>query len=343
MRRHFTLLCALLLFLAKDASGQQDPMFTKYMFNSMVFNPAYAGSMGYGSARVLYRNQWFKNIEGAPITQTFTFHTPMGERVGLGVSAANDKIGPVSSTVANLVYAYHVPFKDGKIAVGLQAGLMYWRADWGKLDIREPGDGVFEADMQPSFWLPNFGVGVYYYSDLFYVGISAPHLINHDLRKKVSQTTPDILKWAKLYSHYYLTAGAAFPINDAIVLKPSLLIKNVGFFSDFTSNVDGLSSTSAPTEIDLDASVLFYNTLWVGAAFRTAIEATSKNAKGNPKSSVDSADLWAAYYLKNGLRIGMAYDYPLTELNTVTPGSFELMLGYDFSYQVEKVVTPRYF
>lgn len=338
MRKLFTL--SIFLLLTIMCIAQQDAMFTKYMFNSLSFNPAYAGSQGYTSIRAIYRNQWFSSIEGAPITQNITAHAPMNEKIGLGLSILNDQIGPTNTTSANVSYAYHIPFKDGKISLGLQGGIMYWRADYNKLNIKDPNDIVFEADMKPTAWLPNFGAGVYYYSEHFYAGVSVPHLINYDLRENEDTA---ITKWARFYRHYYFTVGGAIPINNSMILKPSLLLKNVGLFGEFNPDPNNPNFTAAPTEFDIDVSVLFYNTLWVGASFRSAIEAFVKDADGVSKSSVDSADVWAAYYLKNGIRIGVAYDYPLTKINQFSPGSFEVMLGYDFDTKLDRIVTPRYF
>ena len=84
--------------------------------------------------------------------------------------------------------------------------------------------------------------------------------------------------------------------------------------------------------------MLFFERFWLGTAFRSSIEVFD-----NERSSYDSADIWASYFMPNGLRIGAAFDYPLTQLNTVTAGAFEIMVGYEFNYQSKKIVTPRYF
>jgi hypothetical protein len=81
--------------------------------------------------------------------------------------------------------------------------------------------------------------------------------------------------------------------------------------------------------------------LWIGASFRSAFSAPALSL--NPKSSYDSADFWASFLFKNGLRIGAAYDYTLSDLSTVTNGAFEVMLGYEFNFREKRVVTPRYF
>ncbi len=337
MMRKFTLAILIVFATISWSFAQQDAMFTKYMFNSLAYNPAFAGSPEYAQVRLLYRNQWW-GIEGAPTTQTLTMHTPVSERVGLGLSLINDEIGATGSTTLNAAYAYRIPFGNGKLSIGLQTGASNWRADWDQLRFKDPAsiDPSF-VETTPNLWLFNFGAGVFYYAPKYYVGISVPHLYNNDLTKDVPASA-DV--WAKQYRHYYFAAGAAFPINgDAMVFKPSILIKSVGLFGEFTPASTNPSRVGAPTEFDLDASVLFYNTLWVGASIRGAFEAKSFGGA----SSFDSADVWAAYYLPNGMRIGASYDYTITKLQEFARGSFELMLGYDFSYKTKRFNTPRYF
>ncbi|NNF21133.1 MAG: PorP/SprF family type IX secretion system membrane protein, partial [Saprospiraceae bacterium] len=170
--RKSTPIFVLLLFLAVYSHAQQDPMFTKYMFNSLVFNPAYAGSKDHMTLGLLHRTQWF-GIDGGPNTQSFTIHTPLPkERVGVGFSAINDVVGPTRTMQANLAYAYRIPMGPGKLSVGLQAGVTNWSADWTKLTLVDPTDPAF-AEINPSKWLPNFGVGLYYYTNRFYVGASS--------------------------------------------------------------------------------------------------------------------------------------------------------------------------
>jgi len=332
MRKAITILVVFMGTL-QLAFGQQDAMFTKYMFNSLVYNPAYAGSKDHMSLGVLHRTQWW-NIDGGPNTQSFTIHTPLPkDRIALGMWAVNDQIGPTHTISANLSYAYRIPIKNGKLSVGLQGGITNWAADWTQLTTFDPGDPAFE-DTNPSRLLPNFGVGVYYYSKFFYAGVAAPRLIEYDLQSAPINTE----RWAKQYRHYFFSVGGAIPLRgEQLIFKPSLLVKNVGLLSNFNkdSNFQGLG---APTEFDIDLSVLFYQALWIGASFRSAIEAFVDD-----KSSFDSVDIWASYYLNNGVRIGAAYDYTLTKLQTVAGGTFEVMLGYEFNYNTRRTVTPRYF
>lgn len=330
MKRSLTLL-TFLLFVGGLVKGQQDPMFTKYMFNSLVFNPAYAGSKDHMYVGLLHRTQWYE-INGAPHTQTFTLHTPLkNERVGVGFSVVNDIIGPTNSVGANLSYAYRIPIGGSILSIGLQGGIEHYRADWTQLSLEENIDPAFLNN--ENRLLPNFGAGLYLYNKKFYIGASVPHLVEWDLRSDIQTDF-----YARQVRHYFFMAGAAFELNgDALVFKPSFLVKSVGLFKS-GSKLEEFRDIGAPNEFDIDLSLLFQQTLWIGASFRSAFAAFD-----NDKSSFDSADLWASINFSNGLRIGIAYDYPLSELSTVTSGAFELMIGYEFNYRTKEIVTPRYF
>ena len=323
---------ALVILIGQSVFAQQDPMFTKYMFNSLIFNPAYAGTKEHLSVNVLHRSQWV-GIEGAPTTQTLTAHTPLrNERVAVGFSLINDVIGPTNSIGANIVYAYRIPLgKKLKLSIGLQGGIENYKANWTELVLDEDLDDAFKEPI--SRMIPNFGAGFMIYKDNFYVGGSCPHLVEYDLRP---EAVTDI--YAREIRHYYFTTGAAFKLNgDALVFKPSILVKNVGLDKRL-AKIESFRSIGAPNEVDFDISFLFHEALWLGASYRTSM---AKIQDG--RSSDDSADVWVSYLLKNGFRFGFAYDYPVTELNNVTNGSFEVMLGYEFSFDERKVVTPRYF
>ena len=94
-----------------EASAQQDPHYTQYMYNMNVINPAYAGSKENLSIGLLYRKQWV-DIDGAPSTGTFSGHSPVGKNVGLGLSAITDQIGPVKETTCMPIS----PIRSGLVA-----------------------------------------------------------------------------------------------------------------------------------------------------------------------------------------------------------------------------------
>ncbi|MBK8564484.1 MAG: type IX secretion system membrane protein PorP/SprF [Saprospiraceae bacterium] len=336
MKKTLTLFTCMFL-LGKMAFAQQEPMFTKYMFNSLVYNPGYAGSKDYLSVGLIHRSQWLGEIDGAPITQSFTAHTPLrNQRVGVGFSVVNDIIGPSRTTGANLSYAYRIPMGKYKFSVGLQGGVDNYNANYQDVVIDDPNDQVFQDNV--NFVLPNFGMGLFFYGKSFYAGVSSPKLIEYALGEEIPGG-PQI--YARAVRHFYFMTGAAIPVKgDAVVFKPSFVWRNVGADKRL-SKLTPFQDIGAPNEFQVDLSLLFHQSLWVGTSFNSAF--SIDGFENPPRSSVGTSDFWVSYVLKNGLRIGAAYSYSLTKLNRVTSGSMEFMLGYEFDFRENKVITPRYF
>ncbi len=332
--RPFLIIISILFVFSDFVKAQQDNMFTQYMFNSLVYNPAYAGSRDYLSVGLIHRSQWLGFEEGAPVTQAFTIHSPLrNKNIGIGFSAFNDKIGPSNQLAFQGSYAYRFPIGAfGHLALGVQGSVMNWRSDFSNLKQKDPNDPAFVGDLTPNYWLPNFGAGLYLSTPTFFLGASVPHLLDNDLRR--TSIANDTIKYARLYRHYYVTGGIAIKFSNSVVFRPSILIRNVGLFGEFKESGTG---TSAPTVFDIDAAFRFNEAVWVGVALRSAFQGA------NGQSSYDSVDFWTQVHLKNGLRIGFAYDFTLSRVKEASAGSIEAMLGYEFNYEKDKIVSPRYF
>ncbi|MCB0641714.1 MAG: type IX secretion system membrane protein PorP/SprF, partial [Phaeodactylibacter sp.] len=188
-------------------------------------------------------------------------------------------------------------------------------------------------DLQPSWILPNVGLGVYLSGEQFYVGLGVPELIEYDL-----STAPNFEQYIREIRHYYVHGGLVWPISTSLKLKPSFLFRTVGWFSRTDPSGNSSFRVAAPSELDLDISLLMNDILWVGLSFRTAVEVFSKKT-----ASADSGDIWVAWYAPAGFRLGMAYDFTVSRLASQSLGSLEIMIGYEFNYRKRGIVTPRYF
>jgi len=321
------------LSFSQFSNAQQDPMFTKYMFNTLVYNPAYAGAKEHLSAVILHRDQWL-GFDGAPTTQTFTLHSPMKRnRVALGASLVHDNIGATKDIKFSTYYAYRISLSEtSKLSFGLSTTINNFQADWSELSLESLVDPSFTSSYSKMMF--NAGAGLFYYNDLMYLGLSVPHLLNGSLIAPERIRNEDQLQSVQI-RHYYLAGGLILPLNSSMVFKPSFLIKNSNLFGEFGGRPT--STVGAPTEFDIDVSLLMYDALWVGMSFRSAFE------KFSDESSTDSFDIWAAYYLRSNVNIGLSFDFTLNELSKVNDGSFEIILGYDFAQKVGKMLTPRYF
>ncbi len=304
------LLTILLLLIATSLFAQQDALFSQYMFNKLAVNPGYAGSRELLSADMIYRYQWV-NIEGAPKTVSFALHSPLNNpHLALGFNLSNDKIGPLSNTSAMATFAYRIIFPKSKLSFGLQAGVKSSDVLWSKFNVKDAGESFLEMSNQvENKVIPDANFGVYYYSDKFYAGVSARQLLQN--QTLLSSDNLGNTQFSKLATHFYAMTGAAFPLNDNVVFRPSLLAK-------FVNN--------APPQLDLNASFLFANTLWVGASYRTE----------------KAIALITEVNIAQNLRIGYSYDIWMNELQSYNKGSHEIRISFDFNVG-KRILTPRYF
>src|SRR5690554_3316612 len=206
MKKISLLLIFLMVLIIEDTIAQQDPQYTQYMYNMNVLNPAYAGSKESLSITALYRNQW-SGIDGNPVTFTFSAHMPVGEKVGLGLSAIKDELGPVSETNVYADFSYTLELGGtSKLAFGMKAGATFHDVGLASLELQDPNDPFFAENINNTY--PNIGAGAFFYTDKFYVGLSVPNFLN-----SVHLDEND-LKIGSETQHFFGTAGYVFDVTE---------------------------------------------------------------------------------------------------------------------------------
>jgi hypothetical protein len=301
----------LLSCLATSLWAQQDAMYTHYMYNTLAVNPGYAGTRDALTATLLHRSQWV-GFDGAPITQTFTLHSPaFRENIGLGFAVVNDKIGPLRNTSATADFSYRIRVSTkSQLAFGLKTGLNIMQASLNALSLDEQADLAFQNNLNSKL-LPNFGFGMYYFRDRFYVGLSTPKLLQNNYKTNEVSGSATILSEQR---HYFFIAGAVFDLSKSIVLKPTTFVK---------------ATVAAPIEADVTTTFIFEKRIYAGAMFRTG----------------DALGVLAGYDINDQFHVGYSFDwsYGIRTLKQ-NSGSHEFMLTYDFIYKdKQKVRSPRYF
>ncbi|HNQ12876.1 MAG TPA: type IX secretion system membrane protein PorP/SprF [Bacteroidia bacterium] len=292
-----------------QVNAQFEPQFTQYMFNEMFINPAYAGVRENISATAFYRNQWV-GIEGAPKTQTFSIHGPVYKnKVGIGLSVMNEEIGVMHQFAALSNYAYRINTGAGNLAFGLQLGVVNFQENLADLITVDPNDQQF-LENTPTKTAFNAGYGMYFNNKKFFAGISIPRMVYNKINVAAGnkvENTVDIRNW-----HYFLTSGYVWTLSEDLKLKTSTMIKAV----------DG-----APLSMDFNAMFLIKEMLWIGGGYR----------------SEDAVAAMVQFQFNDQLRAGYSFDYTLSRLQNYNSGTHEIMMGYDFSFNKKKVITPRYF
>ncbi|HBX49443.1 MAG: hypothetical protein A2275_16995 [Bacteroidetes bacterium RIFOXYA12_FULL_35_11] len=301
-----------LTFGSQTIDAQQVPMYTHYMYNTLVINPAYAGSRDALTVTGLHRSQWV-DFSGAPITQTLSMHTPLlDEHIGLGLSVINDKIGPINNTAvfANFAFIMNLNTKS-KLSLGLSAGANIFQANLSTLQLDQQNDPVFASNIN-NHVTPNFGFGVYYSRERFYAGISTPNLIQNNYSVINLEDGTSLI--GKEQRHFFLIAGAMIPLTQNLAFKPTTLLK---------------VTSGAPIQSDITASFIINKRFLVGAMFRTG----------------DAVGCLIGFDITNQLHAGYSFDWSYgVKTFKYNQGSHELILRYDFKFLDKKQIhSPRYF
>jgi len=274
--------------------SQQLPQFTQYMYNTISINPAYAGTRERLNIAFLNRNQWI-GVNGAPVTQTITADMSIpNSNLGIGLSIIHDKLGyeRTSFIYSDLSYTIYMN-KDYRLTFGFKAGVSKYGLDPDLLmDPSAIGDQYLDNIFNK--WKPNFGAGIYYRSDDWFVSFSSPRILSYNNKTDIEYAAIERVS-------YYFNGGYMLKFNHHLKFKPTFLLKY---------------TNGAPVSVDLTGNFLINEKLWLGLAYRVG------DAIGG-LVSLDATD---------NLKFGYAYEFATTALNPYTSGSHEIFMIYKFDY-----------
>jgi type IX secretion system PorP/SprF family membrane protein len=290
----------ILLLIITMISGysQQDPLSSHYMFNTLTYNPGVAGISGMICATALNRQQWV-GFEGAPSTTIFNISTPLpffkGNN-GAGLLIESDNIGFDKDINLSGSYSYHLDLGTGKLGIGISLGMLNkkldptWEIPSGDIHTPASGDPLIPENKE-SYVAFDAGLGLYYNADNYYAAFSVTHI--NQPKIKYTKGMPYVSR------HYYLTSGYTLQLrNPSFELIPSVFAFSDGKIVQFTVN-----------------SLLRYNKkVWGGVSYRA----------GDALIGMIGLELY------NGLRLGYAYDFTVSDMSKSNSGSHEFMVNYCF-------------
>ncbi len=308
---------------ALGGHAQQKPHYTQYILNNYILNPALSGIENYTDLKMSARKQWV-GLDGAPQTFYLSIHGPIGKKDykttatsydvpgdnprgnsywenytasephhGVGLSIINDKTGNFSWFTADVSYAYHLGISPRtNIAMGFSGGISKLSYDRSKATPTDPNDPAIGNTNGIGYSVrPDLNAGIWIYSSDYFLGVSAQQVIP----QKVTFTNTGT--GSKLVPHLFATAGYRFLLNDDINAIPSVMVKYI--------------SANDP-QPELNLKVQFRDLIWAGANYRFE----------NGYSAMLGVNLG------NTFNVGYAYDFTTTELNTVSRGTHELIIGF---------------
>ncbi len=296
------LLIALVGTLTNIAKAQQIHQLSQYMLNDFAYNPAVAGSNDKFITKFIFRKQW-TGVEGSPTTGVLSVHGNLSpeKKIGLGAILYSDVTGPTRRSGIQLAYAYHLPISLDRttyLGMGLSASIMQYGIKFDELILQQNDDPQIGSAAATKIGA-DANLGLYLKNPNYWVGVSANQLFASKF--KFDGNTENIQN----ARHIYLTGGYRYLVNDNFALTPALLAKLV-------------KANRPQAEINLRGAYIDTNNsneYWLGVAYRTE----------------DAVSILAGLDLGMGFNFAYSYDITTSKLNTVSNGSHEISLGYNFA------------
>jgi type IX secretion system PorP/SprF family membrane protein len=281
----FVLLAAISLF----TNAQQLPLYSQYMMNGFLLNPAMAGSVDYAPVRITARQQWV-GLNDAPATYAVSGHSKLGEAMGVGGYVFTDVFGPVSRTGLQGSYAYHLNVgNDTKLAFGLSFSAFQYKLDESDLNIIDETDYAITGATETTF-VPDANFGAYLYNENYFVGFAAQQLIQFKINIGDNDKNEN-----QMVRHYFLTGGYNFIVSDAVDIQPSILLKG---------------TERSPFQLDFNVKAFYKRNYWLGFSYRS-----------------DDALIALLGVKVDKYYVGYAFDYTLSKIKNYSSGSHEIMIG----------------
>jgi len=311
------LICFYFFLSGNQIFAQQGVLFTQYLFNGLILNPAYAGYQDELSLNTTYRSQWV-GIPQAPKSFSLSADLPLiQDKLSGGLLIVKDQLGAQENQQAEIDLSYRVRLGNSEnLQFGVGGNINQNAINPNLLVLLVP-ETVTSKYLQNTVF-GNLRFGLYWYNSKNYAGLSV-----NDLRNIT--VDPGNL-YIGIHPNYYLTAGNLSPFSTSIQIKSSFLIQE-----DFIN----------PTNLDLNLFLLFSEKIWFGLSYRTEFNIIKTNNLPNNLASKNSLSGSIQIFSPGNWRFGYAYDYSLNQLSSVSQGSHEVSISYHLNKRKEKDPTRK--
>jgi type IX secretion system PorP/SprF family membrane protein len=302
------------MILGGKTFSQQLPLYSQYLYNKFLINPAVAGSDGYTSFNLTAREQWV-GYYGAPRTFSFSGQTRLLKRdfilketrgkrqiyrpksdgnIGLGGYVFNDKNGLIQRTGFQFSYSYAVWLEGStQLSFGLSATGYHFKINEKEIDFEDPNEPWLNNNLRRGMFVPDAGFGIYLLNARYSVGFSADQLF-----EAFGKIGNEAYKSIKMLRQYYIFGAYSFPLNTYIELQPSLLLK---------------MSEQVKPQADIGLTYILNEAFWAGITYRTG--------------GALIGNVGAKY---ENLFFGYAFDFTFQEIQRVTYGTHEITVALKF-------------
>lgn len=301
-----------LVIVSVSAYSQQLPLYSQYMMNSFLLNPAVAGNDGLTSFNFTAREQWlgFENsprtvaisgqtrlLRNSPISRGRSVrnrptHMSRSGNVGLGGYIYNDRNGIIDRTGLQGTYTYHIWMDRNQLSFGISLTAFQMKLDDRNAVLYNIDDPLLNNSRKALF-VPDVNLGVYFSNPSYYVGASTAQLLQSALK-----FGNDGYREFRMLRHYYFMAGYGFFLDNGITIEPSLMLQ---------------ATMESKPQVDINARVYYRDDYWGGISYRTS----------------------GALIMMGGVKVdrfyfGYAFDYSMSSIRKHSFGSHEFMASVKF-------------
>ena len=194
-----------------------------------------------------------------------------------------------------------------KLSLGVNAGYNRFQFEFNKLNFKTTENNSLFSQTQ-NYNALDINSGIYLRTNTFFVGISATHIGAKSLYNISLGNNAGSVSY-RLRTHNFISLGKSFLFNQNLIFAPTVLLK----------------IADNGNQLDLNFNFFLYKKLWLGAFVRGGY----------------GPGFLFQYYITNKFRVAYSYDTGLKDKRRLG-ASHEIMIGFDFSGNKPKVVSPRF-
>jgi len=300
------------------AFSQQLPIYSQYLYNKFLINPAHAGSDGLTSYNITAREQWV-GYSGAPRTFSVsgqtrilkkkyrlrqnildnTVYVPKTEgKVGFGGYIFSDRNGLVQRTGFQTAYSYHLWLEDyTQISMGLAFTGYHYKINVNEASFEETSEPLLSDKLRRGVFIPDVDFGIYILNPRYEVGFSALQLTG-----ATAKLGNNAYKNYWMDRHYYMFGSLSLSSGVKAEIKPSVLFK---------------MSEQIKPQADIGLTYIYDNEFWAGISYRTGSSIITNIGMKYVNSRVKMASMYFGY----------SFDFTLNKIQRVTYGTHEIIIA----------------
>lgn len=231
MKNLAKLIVIVFVFAANTASAQDFPYHYFSYSNPLVNNPSFAAAKNQMSVDAGTYNLWaggFKPVNDYMVS--FSMSPDFRKRgkpswyetrVGLGAVFLNEKIGPFTQNIFQLIYAYHIPLdKSSFLSLGICGAVENLNINVNSLSALNPDDPRLLTGNNSSFLIDG-GFGAAVHGKNYLISFSTMNLAAGDFNFN-NNSAADIPNYRK----FYLSGNYNFKLSGNIYFQPAFTLRN---------------------------------------------------------------------------------------------------------------------